>query len=633
MIKRAYFIIPLLLISCADVYAANAVNFLIAIHQKDPATSQKVLLYSDSAVIVKGVPASAFLTGFSADIEIVDIDSITVSFNVHIVTLSGTNNTIAKRFKCEYELPAIIDDIEVKKNSFYSITLVPKERTNFPDRICGYNHNSGSEFSIYPSANFDLHHLRNSLASFHAVAIKNLIEGEYRLFRGLFHFNVTSKQDLFAFPCEAPSVIWDKRFGTAFDPARNNCYTLYATGLNTTDPFVMIHSAVLRSYGYAPPFLSEGFANYFSLAIHNMKKIKKAGRHLPLADLLNTKTYLNSDATMADVSSATFVRYLIDTYSADVFKKLYAAADDLNIKAKIESTYSKSIAALEREWLNYVDTLTIPVPLYSEFAARAEQMLNFPLALEYRQVALSLATTKTDSLIKLEQLVLAYFFNGDYFNAAASQKLLHKMSSKNESHLIGLAGYDMMNGEYDEALKNLKAARAGDSADAVLRFNLGLNYLCQGDTAGAQREWNNLVHDASVGQLNGESRIMLGLVLRNSGNLADKQQAQDLFTIGIALFNQQMQADPSIPNPYMWTGIALLGLNDADNSYDQLTQALFLESRPFYRGMINLWLGKAADLRGKRDLARKHYADVIAGAAAAYHHEEALKYLENGYHQ
>jgi hypothetical protein len=88
-----------------------------------------------------------------------------------------------------------------------------------------------------------------------------------------------------------------------------------------------------------------------------------------------------------------------------------------------------------------------------------------------------------------------------------------------------------------------------------------------------------------------------------------------------------------VPNPYLWTGIALVGLDDADNAYDQLNQALFLESRPFYKGMINLWLGKAADLRGKRDLARVHFSDVISGASAAYHQEEALKFIDSGFHQ
>jgi hypothetical protein len=60
---------------------------------------------------------------------------------------------------------------------------------------------------------------------------------------------------------------------------------------------------------------------------------------------------------------------------------------------------------------------------------------------------------------------------------------------------------------------------------------------------------------------------------------------------------------------------------------------LFLESRPFYIGMINLWLGKAADLRNKRELARKHFSEVMAVPSAAYHQDEAQKYLDSPYIQ
>ncbi|MGH8015350.1 MAG: hypothetical protein ACREBV_04085, partial [Candidatus Zixiibacteriota bacterium] len=569
----------------------------------------------------------------SVDIEITAMDSFAVDYNVHTVTLNTKNPTIGKRFKSEYGLPAIVDDIEVKTNSFYSLTLVPQSRTVVSDQECRYNHNSGGDFTIFPSANFDLHYLNGSLAFYHGQAIKNLMETEYRLFRGVFHFNVSSKLDLFAFPCEGHSVIWDRRYGNAIDPTRNNCYALYATDVNTTDPYILVHSSLMRSYGYAPPFLSEGFANYFSLAIHHMKKIKKSGKMISLGDLLRPRGYLSADPAVADASAATFVRYLIDLYSAGTFKELYAAADDLNLKTKIETTYSKSLETLEREWQNYIDTLAIPSQFYIEFGGRAQQMQNYPLALEYRQAAYELSRTHEDSLLRLEQLADAFFLSGDYFNAASSQKRLAEMDPKNRQHLLGLAGYRMMNGDYELALKNLNAAATFDPKDEVLKFNFGLNALYRGDSSEAGEIWGEIVHASPSGQLQGEPRVMLGLLLRQSENLAEKQEAQNLFTIAVALFNQQVQIDPSVPNPYLWTGIALLGLDDAENAYDQLKQALFLESRPFYTGMINLWLGKAADLRGKRELARNHYSLVMSGASAAYHRDEAAQYLEQSYHQ
>ncbi len=633
MIKSIAFLSALILFGNGPLMAADGVNFLISIHQKEPSADLKVLLYSDSAVVAKGVSASGFLTGFSLELEITSLDTSAVEFNVHIITLGSAGNTKAKRFRIEYGLPAIIHDIEVKKDAYYSLTLVPQARVEIPERECPYNHNAGTDFTLFPSANFDLHYLKSSLASYHTAALKNLFEGEYRLFRSLFHFNLTSKQSLFLFPCEAHSVIWDKRFGTAFDPVRNNCYALYATGINTSDPFVLIHGAVLRSFGYAPPFLSEGLANYLSLALHTMKKIKNSGRLIPLNELVQTKTYLTSDPTVTDGSAATFVRYLIDQYSAGLFMELYAASDDLNLGSRIETTYAKPLEVLEKEWQYYVDTMKIPGQVYSGFADRAEQMWNYPQALEYRRAALELTTAHADSIQKLEQLAATFFLNGDYYNAAGMQERLVQIDTANTENLITLAGYRMMNGDFEKAFSDLTAARTMDSADEVLKFNLGFNYQYRGDSTKAAQIWNELIHTNLSGQLPGESRTMLGLLRRLSTNSDDKLQARDYFTTAIAIFNQQMQMDPALPNPYLWTGIALVGLGDQDNAYDQLNQALFLENRPFYVGMINLWLGKAADLRNNRELARSHFSEVMAVPSAVYHQDEARKYLDRPYKQ
>ena len=388
----------LLLIVSSRAYAADAVKFFISIHQKDPATNEKVLLLADSTDVVKGVAASAFLTGFSLEIEITKMDTQSVDFNVQIVTLGAHSQTMAKRFKSEFDLPATVSDIEVKKGSLYSVTIVPHVIVQVSDRQCNYNHNAESDFTLIPSANFDLHYLPASLAYFHAPSIKNLMETEYRLFRGKFHFNMTSKLSVFLFPCEVHSVIWDNRFGSAVDPTRNNCYTLYGTDVNTADPFVLIHGAVLRSYGYAPLFLSEGWANYFSLALHEMKKIKKTGETFSLIDLLNTRKYLTANPIVSDAVPASFVRYLIDAYAPPKFLELYENSNDINLGAQIESIYSKPLKELESEWLNYVDTLKISGKVYFQFAERAQQMINYPLMLEYTKAALELAPSRADSV-------------------------------------------------------------------------------------------------------------------------------------------------------------------------------------------------------------------------------------------
>jgi hypothetical protein len=47
--------------------------------------------------------------------------------------------------------------------------------------------------------------------------------------------------------------------------------------------------------------------------------------------------------------------------------------------------------------------------------------------------------------------------------------------------------------------------------------------------------------------------------------------------------------------------------------------------------MINLWLGKVADVRGEHSVARDYYNAVLSGASAVYHQDEARKYLDTPY--
>jgi len=81
----------------------------------------------------------------------------------------------------------------------------------------------------------------------------------------------------------------------------------------------------------------------------------------------------------------------------------------------------------------------------------------------------------------------------------------------------------------------------------------------------------------------------------------------------------------------MWRGIAQLQLGRPAEAQGFLEAARFLEIRPFYVGMIDLWLGKCADIRGEHAEARRHYNAVLAGASALYHQEEARGYLNTPY--
>jgi uncharacterized protein HemY len=99
------------------------------------------------------------------------------------------------------------------------------------------------------------------------------------------------------------------------------------------------------------------------------------------------------------------------------------------------------------------------------------------------------------------------------------------------------------------------------------------------------------------------------------------------------MYDQQLRLHRASPTAYLWLGIAFLGLGDTGLAAERLRTALFLETRPFYLGMINLWLGKVADALGDRAAARDSYGKVLMLPSADYHQKEARKYLDDPYRQ
>jgi tetratricopeptide (TPR) repeat protein len=190
----------------------------------------------------------------------------------------------------------------------------------------------------------------------------------------------------------------------------------------------------------------------------------------------------------------------------------------------------------------------------------------------------------------------------------------------------------MMIGEYDQARARLEKAQTLDSTDALVDFNLALNSLYKGDTADARQRFTGMIVRGTGGGL-AEARVMLGHLLLRTGNEDDKSQANTYFLEAINAFASQIRGGNTVPTAHLWTGIAYLGLGDTGNAFDFLHTALFLDVRPFYAAMAHLWLGKTSDLQGERDVAREHYGLVLGGSAAAYHQQEARKYLDQPYRQ
>jgi len=614
--------------AAASDEAPNGVRCALTIHQRDAGRAVDVLLWADTADFLKETNVTGFAVGLSIDVDVTHIDSAGVTMAVHAYTLAQQPKHGARNFQVEYGLPATLGDLVGKNGGQYRLTLVPLEPVSIDTGWCPYSHHTVEDFHVDPSAHMNIYFVPQTLGDFYWNSVKGMLEEEYDNFSRMVNFNMPGKYMLYLCPCKLNTVIWDDRFAMMIDPVRNTMFAVYAREYNSVHPFLISQAAVYHNYGYAPPFLADGFANYLSFAIYDAKKLKASGDLIPLDSLLNTHAYFQADPRLSDRISATFVRYLVDQYRIGVFLDLYRKADDLNLRSQIESTYGKKISELESEWLHYVDTVTIAYSTAGYHAILAETRMDYATAREYSEAMWRLAANRRDSLEALGMLSRTGFFSGDYYAATGDQLKLLSLVDTIAGEWMKLAGYRMMNGEYEQAAADLDRALSLDSSYSLTRFNQGLLKLCVGDTLGAQQLFSSVVQSGGPSGGLTESQVMLGNIFARSENEVERAEALNLYNSVVAILARQDRRHNPSSSQAMWLGIAYLGLGDTGNADDLLQTALFLETRPFYQGMINLWLGKVADVRGERTVARDYYQRVLSGASAYYHQEEARRLLE-----
>ena len=611
--------------------AHKGIDCVIRVDQIDPDHGKAVPLHVDTVTVLDSIVLSGFVIAFSVEIELVASDTIRSEFLVHVVTLGPPSNAYSRSFAVEYGLPARIDGIKGKNDVEYAITLTPLAVVDVALEGCTYDHRQDGLFTFNPTANLDLFFLKNSMGDFNFSGVKSLLEHTYRQFQAATRFTLPGKYNIYLCPCQLPSVIWDDRFATAIDPTRSTAWGVHTIALNTVDPFIVNQLALLRNWGYAPAVLSEGLANYESLAEFEMKRLITEGRQVPLDSLLVTRYYYQADPVVADRSAATLVAYLVARGGLDTFSRLYHKADDLNLKTSLEKTYEMSLAEIEREWLTWVDTITVTPRQLIERSEIAETMFNYPLMREFVLGMAAMAQTRLDSLRFLTLLKRAHFYCGDYYDAIEAQATLSLIDSANHSHLFTLGTYRMMAGYYDEAYSDLTEALANDSTSGLIRFNLALYHANTGDTAAAMDLLTELIELQSGQGPTAESRIILADLYRATAT-ADPDRISKLLDEAIALLRPSLGLNPSAAALHLWLGMAHVVAGRYEEARGYLETALFLESRPFYAGLVHLWLGKLSDVEGDRNIALEHYQAVLGGASADYHQREARRYTEQPFH-
>ncbi|MCP4632725.1 MAG: hypothetical protein GY855_07340, partial [candidate division Zixibacteria bacterium] len=113
--------------------------------------------------------------------------------------------------------------------------------------------------------------------------------------------------------------------------------------------------------------------------------------------------------------------------------------------------------------------------------------------------------------------------------------------------------------------------------------------------------------------------------------LGDVHKSDSLNSLGLYFARTRVAGSPSVLIYWLLLGEAYIYSDIADSALTHLQIVEKNENRKYYIGRNFLAMGKAYDLMGKRDEAKKYYKNVLDNRSAVYHKREAEKLLKTQY--
>jgi tetratricopeptide (TPR) repeat protein len=550
-----------------------------------------------------------------------------IMLDLNLVTLPPRPRTIFTGVLAEDKEEFLLGEVEVKEGRSFKVFLTPRI-TDLPDpRSCLLNtrDKEAEEWDELPGSHFFFRYILNSLADLHWSHIKGHGEGEYRRFRGVFGFTqpAMDRMEYFLLPCRANEIVWDHRFDIGLDPVKNKIYVVYNLFERSIDSPGVGFLLFYRLWGYAPPMLAEGIGNYFSLSHHFTRKIIASGRRVPLHKLTVTRDYRKQPEDVAFWESSSFVRYLVRTYNVDKFGRLYKKATDLTLEQAIEEVYQKDLAALEKEWLSFLegqrDTIT---DLY--YAAEMKMKnRHYDEAIKLYQDMLDLYGRDVGIL---RSLAYVYYLSGDYDSSEKLYKEVLSRDTLNLEYLHTLGNIKYLKGEYGKAKYHYQKVISLDSTYVDSYVELAQLEMAQGDFVPARGLFDQAGGLAPKTQAKIEIYSGLGTIY---DKLGETEQAKKTFERALLNARRFVHEFPDRPIPYLRLGESFFNVGKIDSAVNFLEISEFMEDRPVYRGRVLLALGKAYQRRGDVSRARLSLQEVLGLPCGFEERKEAKTLLKS----
>lgn len=610
---------------------ADGVEFELVVRQRPAALDKYFEVTRDTVRAAADRSLHTFLVNIGLDLRVEAVDTQAVEFTAHLVTVGKTPYNYSNRYRIEYNLPARIENIPGRNDSYYQLLISPRRIVEIDTASCPYDADAESLFTFDPAANFDIYFVENSLADFHWNRIKQYLEAENARFRRLIDLNSPGKISFYLCPCPLNTVAWDDRFGYGLDPGRLRVFSIYTHDYISADAILANMTQLLHFWGYAPPFLVEGLAGYFEFSGYEMKKLRADEAVPDIKKMLTTRGYLRIEPVTAEKVASSFIRYLVDSFGISRLRQVYERSDDLTLLRNIEMVYDMPLDSLRAGWYYYLDTVSLSRSAFDFYAGREATLGRKDKHLEYLTRMLEYDDSRADSIDTRQKLGMANYFYGDYYEAEAAYETLLKIDSSRLEYWQVLGNLRLLNGEYDSAWLAFDSVFALDSTYASARLLQAGIAAIRGDSARALQLAEKYYEIEKSPVARTEFLLFIGRLKESPGPDHDSAAAVRAFSDALIWANDVIRKVPDDPAHMMRVGLAHVGLRQYDKARGYLELAAFIEARAYYRGRMYLELGKLYDLLGERELALEAYRTCLANQSALWQHELSRRYIEQPY--
>jgi hypothetical protein len=461
------------------------------------------------------------------------------------------------------------------------------------------------------SIHFHARLLRDSYSDYKWLARRGYLENYFDNFRKELKLTRIGKLDLYIFPAGNHTTGIDIKSGVGFDIPRRACYLVYGEHFDSALPENIQRFIIYENWGYSARALATGLARYYLDDLYQAKKILRDINRQKLIKMLLNESPKNPQS---DIICGAFSKYIIDKYSLGNFKVLYEKSTAG--KLATQEALGKSLDNLINDFVSFEEKYQLNQPVAIYFSEAFRSQLWFDRAIEYD----SFLSSGTSGLVFLKRLAADYFYVGDFVKSESCYSRLAQFKHDDlEARFLAEAA-KFRSGKIVKGVLGLKkiAPRYPNAAKLLAEYYLDQEYF---DSAAVQIERFHSSTDS------------WSLILRARMALAkgEDARADSIAKSAIPLCENIIDKIPGEGRGYIDVGYCQLYHGDFNAAESDFKTALFVENRPYYRGLSLLALGRLYDLKNNRAQAISYYNQAILERPGEYIISLAKKGIDGPY--